>query len=354
MKLTGHLVPREDKPRSKCRIWELVVNMPKRGKRYPRRTRRFHGTYREAQSALRDFIKELEGGNTVDGSILFSEYAESWHKRRAESGMYSQRTIDREPYRLKSATMHLGDMRMRDITTADIEDCYSKLIAGDSPSGKKLQPWTISSIHNTLSKLFADAVRDNVVASKPTDGAKRPTIVQKERNVPTADLVDSMLDCMDFDDPRHMAIMLCARFGLRRSEAVMLDWSDWDGQRLHITKSAQDDGKPKPTKTVKIREVPAPESAKVELDARKSEGPICPMKPAVLSRWWRRNRGRWGMDGVRLHDLRHAYATRLAEAGVHPRVMMQLGGWDTIDVCMEIYTHVHSETLDDAVNAAFS
>lgn len=351
----GHVEQLEkSKPRNKCRRWQLVANFGCVDGKYPRKTKLFIGAVKEANAALSEWIGELELDDEREKSPVFSDYAAAWHERREKSGMYAKRTIDREPYRLASAGMHLGHMRVKDITTKDIEDCYTALMGGNSPSGKRLQPWSIDSIHTTLSKLFKDAVKDGIIESNPAKSAKRPKIVEVERCVPTTEHVDEMVNGLDPSDPRHMAIMLCACMGLRRSEAVILDWADWDGARLHITKAAEDDGTPKPTKNVRIREVPAPTFLREILDERKSKGQICPMKPAALSRWWRRNRHKWGMEGVRLHDLRHAYATRLAEAGVHPRVMMELGGWETIDVCMEIYTHVHSSSLDDAVAAAFS
>lgn len=356
MKPTGGHVEQleKNKPRNKCRRWQLVANFGCVDGKYPRKTKLSIGTVKEANAALSEWLDDLELEAEREKTPTFSEYASAWHERRKKSGMYASRTIDREPYRLASASTHLKHMRMADITTKDIEDCYTALMGGDSPSGKCLKPWSISSIHTTLSKLFKDAVKDGVIESDPTREAKRPKIAEIERRIPTTQHVDEMVKELDPKDPRHMAILLCACMGLRRSEAVILNWTDWDGARMHITKAAEDDGTPRPTKNVKIREVPAPEFLRIVLDNMKSRGQICPMKPAVLSRWWQRNRGKWDMDGVRLHDLRHAYATRLAEAGVHPRVMMELGGWETIDVCMEIYTHVHSSSLDDAVAAAFS
>ena len=352
MSLTGTVIPLEDKPRSKCRLWELRVNMPKKGKRYPKRTRRFHGTWTEANAALRVFIAECEGPR-VDGSVTFAQYADAWHTRRVELGLLAKRTLDREVGPLAAAKMHIGHKKMVDISKSDIEDMYSALMSGETPSGKPYAPWTLDTVHSKVRAVFNQAVRDHIIDSAPTSEVKPPKVPNERENVPETDSVDAMLDAMDFSDPRNVMVMLCAECGLRRSEALGMELSDWDGSRLHVARALEDDGTPKPTKNVMTREVPAPPRTKAVLDAWPHGGRLCPMKPHSLSVWWSRASVGYGMDGVTLHALRHSYATRLAEAGVHPRVMMELGGWRTIGVCMDIYTHVHSRTLDDAVHAAF-
>ena len=329
--------------------WELVATFGKVGGRYPTRTRRFHGTKREAGMALASWLAELE---LSAGNPLFADYADEWHGRRERSGAYSPRTMDREAWRLVGLKMHLGGTRVADMTAGDVAECWSRLMAGDSPSGRELKPWTIDSMHTTLAKLMSDARAEGIAAGRPED-APRPRVTDRDGRTPTTAEVDAMLGALDVSDPRHLAVALCACLGLRRSEAVAVTWEDFDGSRVRVARSLADDGSVLPTKTGKSREVPVPRWLAERLDAMRSEGSMCAMRPPALSRWWRRNRRKWGMDGVRLHDLRHAYATRLAEAGVHPRAMMALGGWETVDVCMRIYTHVSDSALDAAVDGAF-
>jgi integrase len=41
-----------------------------------------------------------------------------------------------------------------------------------------------------------------------------------------------------------------------------------------------------------------------------------------------------GLGDVRFHDLRHAYATRLLERGVHPKVVSEAPGHSSISITM--------------------
>ena len=43
---------------------------------------------------------------------------------------------------------------------------------------------------------------------------------------------------------------------------------------------------------------------------------------------------------VRLHDLRHAAATMLLQAGVHPKVVSERLGHSTITLTLDTYSHV--------------
>jgi integrase len=47
-----------------------------------------------------------------------------------------------------------------------------------------------------------------------------------------------------------------------------------------------------------------------------------------------------GLGDVRFHDLRHAYATRLLERGVHPKVVSEALGHSSISITMDTYSHV--------------
>jgi integrase len=47
-----------------------------------------------------------------------------------------------------------------------------------------------------------------------------------------------------------------------------------------------------------------------------------------------------GLPHVRLHDLRHGFATALLELGENPRVVQHLLGHSRINVTLDIYSHV--------------
>ena len=47
-----------------------------------------------------------------------------------------------------------------------------------------------------------------------------------------------------------------------------------------------------------------------------------------------------GLPDVRFHDLRHSVATLLLSKDIHPKVVQEILGHSSIDITMDIYSHV--------------
>lgn len=76
-----------------------------------------------------------------------------------------------------------------------------------------------------------------------------------------------------------------------------------------------------------------------------------PLDPDRLTREWRSAANRAGHPGVRLHDLRHAHATALMAAGVHPTIIQDRLGHASASFTMDRYEHVSAQTQMAPVEA---
>ncbi len=47
-----------------------------------------------------------------------------------------------------------------------------------------------------------------------------------------------------------------------------------------------------------------------------------------------------GLPDIRFHDLRHSVATHLLSKDIHPKVVQEILGHSSIDITMDIYSHV--------------
>lgn len=59
---------------------------------------------------------------------------------------------------------------------------------------------------------------------------------------------------------------------------------------------------------------------------------------------------------IRFHDLRHAYATRLLERNVHPKVVSEALGHASVGITLDLYSHVQesmSRTAAGAIEEVF-
>ena len=148
--------------------------------------------------------------------------------------------------------------------------------------------------------------------------------------------------------------------GLRLHEALFLQVSDIDGQRLqvHVHRG----------KGAKDRYVPLPEDTLMLLraywkthrhttwlfpatgrDQKQSPTALAPMSRSSVQGAFRKARQRAGITktGVAIHTLRHSYATHLLEASVNPRLIQRYLGHAQLETTM-VYLHLTHKGQEEA------
>jgi integrase len=74
-----------------------------------------------------------------------------------------------------------------------------------------------------------------------------------------------------------------------------------------------------------------------------------PVDPRNAARSFEALLAKAGLPHYRLHDLRHAFATALLEAGEHPKVVQTLLGHSTIAQAVNTYSHLTPGLAEHAV-----
>jgi site-specific recombinase XerD len=186
--------------------------------------------------------------------------------------------------------------------------------------------------------------------------------VQKERRLPTVlsqEEVQRVLACVY---TFHNRVFLTTAYacGLRLQEALHLEVSDIDSQRMMIHvyrgKGAKDRYVPLPMSTYKLLRkywtthrhprLLFPALGRNGKNAHKSQSPMAvssvqgAMKNAV------REAGIHKKE-VKIHTLRHSYATHLLEEGVNIRVIQKYLGHSSLDTTL-IYLHLTQKGNEDA------
>ena len=164
-----------------------------------------------------------------------------------------------------------------------------------------------------------------------------------------------------------MPLLLAATTGLRRGELLGLKWSvvDLEAGELQVTATLQrvrGVTSLVPPKTDRSRrKISLPPTALdalkrqrkaqaerrlllgaawIDLDFVIDRGDGEHMDPDVLSTGFRRAAAAAGVNGARLHDLRHAFATTLLAAGVNVKVVSEALGHSSTAFTMDTYQHV--------------
>jgi integrase/recombinase XerD len=148
--------------------------------------------------------------------------------------------------------------------------------------------------------------------------------------------------------------------GLRLHEALSLQVSDIDGQRLqvhvHRGKGAKDRYVPLPTETLALlRTSWKTHRHKTWLfpatgrDHAQSPTATSPMSRTSVQGAFRKAKHRAEITkmGVAIHTLRHSYATHLLEAGVNPRLIQRYLGHAQLETTM-LYLHLTHKGQEEA------
>jgi integrase len=79
-----------------------------------------------------------------------------------------------------------------------------------------------------------------------------------------------------------------------------------------------------------------------------------PIHPDLITDWFRRLARAAGLPPIRLHDVRHSYATAALAAGVPAKVVSERLGHATIAITLDVYSHVIPGMDAQAANAVAS
>jgi integrase len=234
------------------------------------------------------------------------------------------------------------------------------------PLAAGLAARTIVQCYAVMRSAFAHAVRLQLIAVNPADAVRPPRPGRPKLSVPSWDVVRAILDSTA-GTHLHVPLVLLATTGMRRGEAVALQWSncDLDAGVIRVTRAAQQVGQvvsfndPKSDRGRRSIDLPASTVAllrqhrKEQLERRMLAGPEwsdgdlvienglgLPVRPDVLSRAFQRLVDRLGLHGIRLHDLRHAHATELLRAGVNVKVVSERLGHSGSSITLDVYASV--------------
>jgi integrase len=322
-------------------------------------------TKREAQKALREALSRVDLGTFVAPQrTTVAEYLDQWLETikpsvRATTHAGYQRNVTK----VKGG---LGHVRLGDVRPVMIERLYAELAASGGRGGNPLSAKSVVNVHLCLGKAFADAERLGMLASNPVRRVRPPRWQSPEMRVWSAEQTQAFLD-VSRDHRLHAAFVLLATTGMRRGEVVGLRWDDvhLEGLRLQVRHSvttaenkivvdgpktrrsrrsiALDDDTVAALRRHRRRQA---EERLVAGELWRDEGLVFPdelgalLHPDAVSRAFRALLRRAELPPIRLHDLRHGWASLALEAGVHPKVVSERLGHSTVGITLDTYSHV--------------
>jgi len=204
------------------------------------------------------------------------------------------------------------------------------------------------------------AVQWEFLEKNPLKGIELYMVDNQVENYLDQEQLARLVDVLRLDENRKVCciIMFLISTGARLNEALTATWKNIsiEGGVWKVDASL--------SKSKKSRSIPLNDSALWVLDQLDSKGKSVFLFPSpakakdgkdeaytTITRAWYRLRGKAKVPNVRLHDLRHTFASLLVSGGQSLYSVQQILGHSDPKVTMR-YAHLSAKALQEAANAA--
>ncbi|NQT73585.1 MAG: site-specific integrase [Chloroflexi bacterium] len=342
--------------------WRLFIDTGRdeNGKRR-RKTVTVQGGKSDAQRKLRELLSAVDNGIPITlAKQTLAEYLQDWLQRK-ESKVSPKTILDYEGIIRRYLTPRLGHIPIGKLTPHHVEELHSYM-AGEGLSARSVQY-----AHRVLSQALKHAVRMEMLGRNVCDVVDVPSIRRKEMRVMDTDEVQTFLNVTQ-ESPLWPVFFLAIYTGLRKGELLGLRWRDVDLSKATISVNQtairiKGNGvvisEPKTAYSRRMISLPA-SATRLLIDLklkRKSECEshnlewdesslvLCnsvgePLSPDTVTHTFSRALESAGLPHMRFHDLRHTHATLMLKEGVHPKVVSERLGHASINITLDIYSHV--------------
>lgn len=237
----------------------------------------------------------------------------------------------------------------------------------DNP-GSGLAPKTVKNVHRMLHRAFKDAVSWDYLALNPAEHASLPREQRRGRTRPIPWTLDELAAWLRVALSDRFAALwvLAATTGMRRSELAGVDRDLLDLDRGTLTiadtrvvvngRTIESDGKTESgVRTISLDgyTVALLRSYLMVLDREReafgagysTHGKLMryedgrPLHADTITRRFNRLVDLAGVRRIRLHDIRHTYATLSLDSGITPKIVSDRIGHSDLSVTLQVYGH---------------
>lgn len=331
--------------------YEITYNVG--GKQYKK------GGYKTLLEAQLDFHNVVF---EVSSDIKFSSLVNLFLTRHCPLNC-KQSTIDLYDRMIESRFQQFMNKEARNITPKEVENLIFSLKATG------LSHLTINKTIQLLRVIFNYAIDNQILSKSPVLKKFRLPEEKKGFSVLDEEQIQQFLDCAKQRSIKTFAMMATFLYtGMRRGELLALEWSDIDfkNQTIKISKQIYNHQKVTP-KNNKHRTVDIPINLVEILKEYKKEQQVLSkivfcdleggyMNPAVLERHYfcatlkALNNESLQEVKIRLHDLRHTYATYLLSKGVPIKYVQEQLGHSSAKMTLDVYASYMPSVKFEALN----
>ncbi|THJ37371.1 tyrosine-type recombinase/integrase, partial [Candidatus Frankia alpina] len=273
----------------------------------------------------------------------------------------------------------IGDTALQDLTPVRINLLYAHLLAEGrrhrrGTQGAGVSPATVTTVHQVFHRALGDAVKWDYLSRNPADNAERPKLDRRAPTVWTPDQLRTFIKHVR-KDRLYALYLLAITTGLRRGALVGLRRPDVDldtgtvsssRPRIVVDNKAVD-GEHKTDSAYRPLALDPVTADALRAHVERWERERAALKftadllfcwpdgtgihPDTVTDWFQAHAKAAGLPVIRLHDVRHSYATAALKSGVHPKVVSERLGHASVAFTLSAYSHVMPGMDRDAAGA---
>ncbi|WP_157465704.1 tyrosine-type recombinase/integrase [Cellulomonas sp. Leaf395] len=288
--------------------------------------------------------QRIRTGATATTLPTLNQYFEQFSDRQIWSPS-TRRSVDLTIRSCRFASRPLDEIRRSDVQT------WVKSMVDAS-----LAATTVRTRFKSLNTVLAGAVLDDVIQRNPCIGVRTPAPMRRQVQIVLPDPITVATVVAVAPTPLGTTVALAAWAGLRLGEARGLRWSDVNPASGVITVRQQVQSSPGggwalvPPKAGSERSITLdPRLAELLASRGHDVDPQIwvvpghsggPVHPGTLTRQWHSAKVQHGLDArLRLHDLRHLYASTLIAAGADVVSVQMALGHARASTTLDVYAH---------------
>lgn len=227
------------------------------------------------------------------------------------------------------------------LTKGDLMEWYLWLDRTD------LKPVTKNLVLTIVKSIFKYGA-DFYDLPNPSAPLRRFKMPKKEMQTWTPEQFDQFIRCVDLNHFKNLFIFLYMT-GCRRGEALGLRYDDFDGVRCHIRGTKTD---------TSDRWIILPDALRARLEPVLAQcsktrpfvfGGENRLADATVTRCWARSIKEAGVPRIRIHDLRHSFASNAIASGANIVAVSKYLGHASINITMSTYAHLLEQSESDLV-----
>ncbi len=329
------------------------------------------------ESSISSFDKIL-----FDETLTLDEWFEIWLQEYKINHIKTSSVQTYQTMYNKRITNILGNFPLTQVRPFHLQRLYNNLLKKNLSSGY------LHCIHSMLHNIFQIAVYNDLLAKNPCTGVILPNQYSQKPKVLTLEEQQNLLEFLSRDKwlKYQPMVTIMLGTGVRVGELLALTWSDIDfeNKTISINKSLaylKDENNhfrfqfTTPKTPSSCRTIPVSHSVECQLKQQKAwlkeqskhdswkpaenfdnlvfpnkyghpqqRGAVQRILNRIVSAMNSRNSPNIApMPALHPHILRHSFATRCFEVGIPAKTIQMLLGHNSIQLTLDIYTHVSEE-----------